>query len=91
VIERAAILSGGGPIQDEHLPREIHNSSARPAGRGIYDLPFKSARLAFRRSYVEQVLERCNGNVARAARLAGMSRAYFYEILNQSSTKPQEG
>ena len=89
VIERASILCGSGPISQTHLPREIE-TSAKPASRGLYDLPFKSARLAFRRSYVEQVLDRCNGNVARAARVAGMSRAYFYEILNKTGMKSQQ-
>jgi len=83
VIERAAILSSGGPITEEYLPREIHAAVSRPANRGIYDLPFKTARSAFERDYVEHVLSRCEGNVARAARMAGMSRAYFYEVLSR--------
>jgi len=83
VIERAAILSSGGPITEEYLPREIHASVSRPANPGVYDLPFKTARSAFERDYVEHVLNRCEGNVARAARMAGMSRAYFYEVLER--------
>ena len=87
VIERAAILSSGGPITEEHLPREIHTSSSKPTNRGVYDLPFKAARGIFEREYVEQMLQRCEGNVARAARTAGMSRAYFYEILGKYGVK----
>ena len=85
VIERAAILCSGGRISEDDLPREIQTSAPRPADRGIYDLPFKTARNMFERNYVEQVLDRCDGNVARAARTAGMSRAYFYEIINKCS------
>ena len=87
VIERAAVLSSGGPITEGYLPREIQTSAPKPAGRGVYDLPFKAARSIFEREYVEHVLQRCEGNVARAARTAGMSRAYFYEILGKYGVK----
>jgi len=87
VIERAAILSSGGLISEENLPRELQSAAPRPAGRGIYDMPFKMARDLFQRNYVERLLERCEGNVARAARTAGMSRAYFCEIIRKYGVK----
>jgi len=87
VIERAAILSAGGPIGSEHLPREVQTASVAPVSRGIYEMPFKDARNAFERNYLEQVLDRCDGNVALAARTAEVSRAYFYEIIKRYGLK----
>jgi len=87
VIERAAILSGGGPISNKHLPREVQTASAPAVTRGIYEMPFREARNTFERSYLEQMLDRCDGNVALAARTAGVSRAYFYEIIKRYGVK----
>jgi transcriptional regulator with GAF, ATPase, and Fis domain len=51
-------------------------------------LPFKQAReqlmTSFERAYVEAVLERHGGNVTKAAKAAGVSRKYFYEIMQRS-------
>lgn len=49
------------------------------------DLPLKQARERWTRTlerrYVEALLTRHDGNVARAARAAGVDRAYFYRLL----------
>jgi len=87
VIERAAILSGGGPVTPQQLPPEVRTPAQQPASIGVFDMPFRDARNTFERSYVRRVLDRCNGNVARAARTAGMSRAYFYEIIKKYGVK----
>lgn len=87
IIERAAILSSGGPITEKHLPRDMQAATQRPASAGLFDLPFKVARNAFERNYIKRVLERCEGNVALAARTAGVSRTYFYEIIKKYGVK----
>ncbi|NQT20262.1 MAG: sigma-54-dependent Fis family transcriptional regulator, partial [Planctomycetes bacterium] len=87
VIERAAILSSGGPITEKHLPRDVHAATKKAASTSLFDLPFKVARNAFERNYIKRVLDRCEGNVAQAARTAGVSRTYFYEIIKKYGVK----
>jgi len=51
-------------------------------------LPFKEARdqlmASFERAYVQALLERHGGNVTKAAKAAGVSRKYLYEIMNRA-------
>ena len=89
VIERATILSSGGPITEEQLPRDIQADPRKPVSAGLFDLPFKIARNTFERNYIKSVLDRCEGNVARAARTAGVSRTYFYEIIKKYDVNPR--
>src|SRR5207249_4867318 len=44
-------------------------------------LPWKRAREAFERHYLQELLARAENNVTAAARLAGVDRIYFYRLL----------
>lgn len=48
---------------------------------------FRVAKRAFERAYVEQVLEAAEGNVSRAAELAGKERKDFYDLMRRSGAK----
>ncbi len=75
VLERAIILKGDDQaIRLEDLPEEVRLRSARH-GDSPYQLLSEGIDLAaVERSFVEQALERCQGNQTRAARLLGISR-----------------
>ena len=45
------------------------------------DIPFKQARRAWMRAYVDALLARAGGNVTRAAELAGLSRRFLQRML----------
>ncbi len=45
--------------------------------------PFKRAKRDFERAYVEQALRQAKGNVSLAARMAGVERSHFYEIMQR--------
>ncbi|HPD14449.1 MAG TPA: sigma-54 dependent transcriptional regulator [Planctomycetota bacterium] len=84
VIERAVILCGGGEVRPEHLPQELlpRKPGAVPPPEAT-DLPFRAAKTIFEKQYVQTFLARYEGNVAAAAKAAGMSRAHFYELLKK--------
>lgn len=42
---------------------------------------FRTARSRFESLYFSELLQRCNGNVSEAARLAGLSRTFLYQKL----------
>lgn len=78
---------------EEHLARlgdpsgpdrtMVRTAGASPDGSGAGDepLPLEDARRGFEVHYVEDLLSRTGGNVAAAARLAGISRPNFHKKL----------
>jgi DNA-binding NtrC family response regulator len=71
VMERSLILSGGGLIRPEHLPKELCGTVPCPAREGA-DLPFALADMEAR--HIRRILEHCKGNKTRAAGLLGITR-----------------
>ena len=49
--------------------------------------PLKEARDTFEKSYLIHLLQICEGNVSKAAKLAGKYRADFYELLKKHDLK----
>ncbi len=76
VLERALILEDTQEIRPEHLPAEIRSAAPSSDRRdGIVQIPAQGLRMEdLERSVIEQALTRTGGNVARAARLLGLSR-----------------
>jgi len=59
--------------------------------RGATTLPpFDEARAEFTRGYLRRLLELAQGNVSRAARLAGRNRTDFYKLLSRHGIEPRE-
>ncbi|MCI8609665.1 MAG: sigma-54-dependent Fis family transcriptional regulator [Firmicutes bacterium] len=48
-----------------------------------YSLPFKQALRRFEYDYVTHVIDRCNGNLTKAAKELGLHRSSLYNILNR--------
>ncbi|HET9991659.1 MAG TPA: sigma 54-interacting transcriptional regulator [Kofleriaceae bacterium] len=71
VIERAAILAGGGPIKPRHVAiTPIKGQGEAPPNHAAVTTPE-----AVERQRIVDALEACAGNQTRAAKLLGMSRA----------------
>jgi len=96
-IERALLLAEG----DEITPRELPGLEPEPpAGAiaggpsAIADLPYaeamEQATAGAARVYLRAVLERCGGNVTRAAKHAGVARQYFHRLLAKHGIEPAE-
>lgn len=84
VIERAVSLDGRS-LTDAATP-DAPQMSAKEAVVGA-DLPYKRARAqmieAFEREYVRGLLDRHEGNVSKAARVAGIDRVYLHRLLRK--------
>ena len=79
VIERAKILADGDVIDIEDLPSEIR----RPVQEGGAHQVSDDRLDEIERSHVMEVLERENGNKARAARALGINRRSLYRLLEK--------
>jgi DNA-binding NtrC family response regulator len=90
-IERATILSGGGPIRPEHLPtpgtsgRRPGTSGASPAvGGPHFTIPEGKPTLRdIEMKYIQVVLEKHNGNKPAASKELGISLKTLYNKINQ--------
>ena len=82
VLERAVLLARGGEVtaDDLDLPEALP-ADPRPAGtlREAKD----RAIAHFERTYLAEVLARCQGNISRAARIAGKERRTFQRLLRK--------
>ena len=103
VIEAAVLLAADGVVRPEHLtlqgpaeagdegPRALALTAAAAAGLRDPSTPLptlREARDAFERAYLETVLERTQGNVSQAARIAGRNRTDFYDLLGRHELSP---
>lgn len=92
VIHRAAILCRGKFIEPTHLPEELRRGQIKSTSEdGKTLLLFSEAKKRvvedFERSYLQLVLEECNGVISRAAQLAGMHSKNFHEKLAKYDIK----
>ncbi|MFN7135375.1 MAG: sigma-54 dependent transcriptional regulator, partial [Myxococcales bacterium] len=89
VIERAVVLAQGDVLTVEDLPEGLgeERAGAEIAGATLAHLPYaqakKLAMRAFERRYLTSILNRAEGNISLAARLAGVDRSNFRRLLKQ--------
>jgi DNA-binding NtrC family response regulator len=96
-IERAVVLARGDELTVDDLPDAMGEKAvAKPAdtgnaidvvARALADVPYAEAKRRvvrdFDRAYALHLLERSNGNVSEAARLAGLDRSNFRRVLRK--------
>jgi two-component system response regulator GlrR len=80
-VRQAIRLAGDGSISAEALLLATDGESI-PS--------FKEAKRAFEARYVRGVLQRCGGNISRAARLARKDRKDFYDVIRRTGIDPAE-
>jgi two-component system response regulator GlrR len=84
VVERAVVLSSHGVITPDLLllgGKKIQNSHREL-------LSLREAREQFEKAYLVQVMTTAQGNVSRAAEMAGKDRAEFYKLLRKYTLDP---
>jgi len=83
-------ISPSAPV-DKDKPRAAVVAAATPE----LDLPFKEAKErlieGFERDYLKGLLERCEGNVSRASREAGIDRVYLRKLLKKHGLHDPDG
>jgi len=94
-VEHAVVLAEAGePIKTEHLPSLNGDGSARvvPTGEAALHLPFGNepyhpARerviAEFELRYLTALVNRAEGNMSRAARIAGVDRTTLYRLMEK--------
>ncbi len=93
VVERMAILWETDVIEPHHLPPEIRQAPARPTPSSVpssweelkrIKQQLKDAAVQdLERRFLIQALERCRGNVTRAAEMVGLQRTNFHKLMRK--------
>jgi two-component system nitrogen regulation response regulator GlnG len=93
VVERVVNL--GEETLPDMAPASV--DKPRPVSTALpeRDLPFKEAKErlidGFERDYLKGLLDRCEGNISRAAREAGIARLYVRKLLKKHGLHGHEG
>ncbi len=90
-IEHAVVfLAPGGEIEPEHIPliqEGTPTQAAMPFDFDWIDEPYHSARdsviAEFERRYLSWIVKRANGNMSKAARIAGIDRTTIYRLMEK--------
>ena len=90
IAEQLAVLSPGPQIEVTDLPGHLlqrdqpaASVSAKEESSGPLRPPFREAKDQFEREYLLGVIREASGNLAEAARLAGMDRGQFYRLAKR--------
>jgi DNA-binding NtrC family response regulator len=93
VVERVVNL--GEEALPDMAPTPVDKPRPAAGAAPELDLPFKEAKErlieGFERDYLKGLLERCEGNVSRASREAGIDRVYLRKLLKKHGLHDQDG
>jgi len=98
-IEHAFVLSGSEELMAGDLPSTAAAPALpstpvappnRPLAPELHDLPFAEAKrrsvAGFEAAYVRELIGRCGGNTAEAARQSGLDRSNFRRLLRKAKS-----
>ena len=80
-IQHAAVLSGGEPIELQHLPEEIRGAHFDPNETEPCRQSLSEALAEFEREYLLRILEQAGWQRCRAAKVLGISRKTLWSKL----------
>ncbi len=85
-IERVAVMARSGVVVEPDLDPPP-TGGAEPGVAALVELPYKDAKMRwvdqFEVAYVRELLARSKGNVAAAARQAGVDRTYLFRLIRK--------
>lgn len=83
VIEQAVLFSDGAAITPGNLPPNLATAISVREDMDFFNIPLPQAHERLERQYLQEMLDRTGGNVAEAARQAGISRQHFYQKMKR--------
>lgn len=85
-VATAMLRAGNRSLARTHFPESLSGTSSNPPSNhreNILELPFAEARARFEKTYLRTLLEKTDGNLSRAARLARMPRSTLRDRLRK--------
>jgi DNA-binding NtrC family response regulator len=90
-IEHAVAMATHEKIMPEDLPSYLYKYRSvveQISGFELYKLPFSDAKENFEKIYVENLLERSEGDITMASNISGIKRQNIYEKLKRYNINP---
>lgn len=87
VIERAVALENGTCINPDDLPENFHNLSIEIYRRRPSEIPTLEEH---EKNYILWVLEKCEGNKTKAAKIMGIDRVSLWRKVKRYGIEPQD-
>jgi len=87
VIERAALLACGPMISADDI--DVPGGADNVAGEGSFRSAKERVVQEFERTYIERLLEVCEGNITHAALEAKKNRRAFFALMRKHGIEPQ--
>jgi len=93
LMERFAVLHDRPSIELPDLPEKIVREAGEASRSGPESLlqgDYATARAAFEKAYVRETLKASRGNMAEAARRAGLDRSHYFRLVRRQAIDPKE-
>lgn len=96
LVERFAVLHDRPQIDAADLPERILRETGGtpptglPAPEAMLHGTLAEARAAFERNYLTVALQQARGNMAAAARHAGLDRSHFFRLVRRNGIDPRQ-
>ncbi len=91
IIENAVVMAGSNEIRPEDLPKVLLPEGRAPSPGKAPVGTLRELRESWleplERKYLMDVLNGCNGNVRKAAKIAGINTVTFYRLLKKRGLK----
>jgi transcriptional regulator with PAS, ATPase and Fis domain len=88
-IEAAYVTTPDNSIGIDHLPARIRDAQLHPSKESFKPQTYKVALERFRREYAARMLEHAQGDLRRAARIAGVNPSTLYRNGSRSGLRPR--
>jgi transcriptional regulator with PAS, ATPase and Fis domain len=94
IMERAVTLGSSDVITPDDLPDSIRNREVIAVDRLAKGLDFKAAKdrcvEIFERQYLHALIEDCNHNISKVAKLSGLNRRTVYRLMERHGIPNRE-
>ncbi|MES2697828.1 MAG: sigma-54 dependent transcriptional regulator, partial [Verrucomicrobiota bacterium] len=93
LMERFAVLHDRPIIEVADLPeRIVRDTGGTPLNTpdALLQGDYVTARTAFEKAYLRETLKQARGNMAEAARRAGLDRSHYFRLVRRQAIDPKE-
>lgn len=93
LVERFAVLHDRPAIDVSDLPEKfgrMPNAGPASSPDALLQGDYVTARDAFERAYLRETLKQARGNMAEAARRAGLDRSHYFRLVRRQALDPGE-
>ena len=90
VLERAVLLSESNQVMPTDLPAEILESPETRPPTGDFNVAKRRVIVEFEINYLKALLQQAEGNISRAAVLAGLQRTALHRLLQRHGLKAED-